>query len=157
HDAPGALCRPLARTTGVQLPVCMRDAARSRAFLGVQRGCDGGMAPLSRDGLLRGTALAEGVSVERDSDARSDAAPTWRMIMKKLAAIIPVALLPALTGCNVSTIDDSSEDLGEAAEASTVAGSWHSMPVPSTAGDAYCSYTSGSTTHEIYLKLQQIG
>ena len=75
--------------------------------------------------------------------------------MKKLATILPVALL-ALAGCNGATANDASDNLGEAAQASTLAGSWSGLPVTGNAQWAVCSVTSGGVSHEFQLKLDSV-
>ena len=119
----------------------------------IVQGDAGALAP---GDLRRGIALAEGVGIERESDARSDAAPIWRTIMKKLATLVPVALLAGLAGCNGPTANLASEDLGEAAQAITVAGSWSGLPVTGNAQWAVCSATSGGVSHEFQLKLDAV-
>jgi hypothetical protein len=106
--------------------------------------------------ISRGTALAIGASIERGSDARSDAAPIWRTIMKKLTSLVPVALLATLAGCNGATANDASENLGEAAQATTVAGSWSGLPVTGNAQWAVCSVSYNGIWHSFQMKLDSV-
>jgi hypothetical protein len=76
--------------------------------------------------------------------------------MKKLATLVPVALLAGLAGCNGATANDASENLGEAAQATTVAGSWSGLPVTGNAQWAVCYANSGGVYHSFQMKLNSV-
>ena len=76
--------------------------------------------------------------------------------MKKLATLVPVALLAALTGCSGSAVPSTSENVGEADQASTEAGSWNGMPVLANANWASCAFSSGDVQYSMQIKLNQV-
>jgi hypothetical protein len=75
--------------------------------------------------------------------------------MKKLATLVPVALLAALTGCTGSPVQAGSENVGEADQASTQAGSWTGMP-GSNANWSSCVWSSSTLQYSMQVKLDQI-
>ena len=78
--------------------------------------------------------------------------------MKKLSTLVPAALLPPPSaGCSGSSqANDASENVGEAAQASTLAGSWSGLPVTGNAQWGNCFVSSGGVNYEFSLKLNSV-
>ncbi len=75
--------------------------------------------------------------------------------MKKLAALVPVALLAALTGCSGSAVQTTSEDVGEADQAITEAASWTGLP-GSDANWSSCVWSSSTLQYSMQVKLDAV-
>ena len=75
--------------------------------------------------------------------------------MKKLATLVPVALLAALTGCTGSPVQAASENVGEADQASTQAGSWTGLPA-SNANWSSCVWSSSALQYSMQVKTDAV-